>query len=58
MTESWLLFNEPALRRAADNPLGRTMLELPRARDVEAIPDPKALLHRLLDGGQRAAGAG
>lgn len=48
MTEAWLLFDEVALRRAAGNRRGRTRLDLPRLDSIEAIPDPKQLLHRLL----------
>jgi len=48
MQEAWLLFDEVALREAAGNPRGRQPLELPRLRDVEQLPDPKADLHRLL----------
>jgi hypothetical protein len=44
MTEAWLLFDEPALRRAAGNPNGRGTLPLPRRQDVESLPDPKKLL--------------
>ncbi|MCC7292238.1 MAG: hypothetical protein IT449_09285 [Phycisphaerales bacterium] len=42
MTEAWLLFNEPAIRRAAGNPNGTMELSLPV--HVEAIPDPKEVL--------------
>jgi len=48
MTEAWLLFDEAAIRKAAGNPRGRVELELPDPREVERIPDPKALLHCLL----------
>ncbi len=48
MSEAWLLFDEPAIRRAAGNPNGRTALSLPDVRDVEALPDPKGLLHKAL----------
>ncbi len=30
MTEAWLLFDERAIRRAADNPAGENSLQLPR----------------------------
>jgi len=48
MTEAWLLFNETAIREAAENPGGHVRLALPDLRDIEGLPDPKALLHRLL----------
>ncbi len=48
MTEAWLLGSESALRLAADNPNGKARLSMPRIRDLEAIPDPKRLLHDLL----------
>jgi hypothetical protein len=48
MMEAWLLLNEAAIRAAADNPNGRDELNLPGIREVENIPDPKEVLHRLL----------
>lgn len=48
MTEAWLLSDEAAIRRAADNPNGRMPLELPRIHDLEAIVDPKEELYRAL----------
>jgi len=48
MQEAWLLFNETAIRRAAGNPSGNQPLTMPRMRDLEALPDPKTLLHELL----------
>ena len=48
MLEAWLLFNEPAIRKAAGNPNGTVRLELPRARDVENMPDPKEQLFELI----------
>jgi hypothetical protein len=48
MTEAWLLVSEPALRAAAGNPNGRVPLCFPSLRDIEAIADPKYLLHKLL----------
>jgi hypothetical protein len=48
MTEAWCLFDEAAIRRAAGNPNGRQLLDLPRLQDLEAIPDPKQLLRALL----------
>ena len=48
MTEAWLLFDEAAIRRAAGNPNGHVKLGLPDFREVEGLPDPKAILHGLL----------
>jgi hypothetical protein len=48
MTEAWLLFHEVAIRRAASNPNGRTLLEVPVLKSLEEIPDPKQLLYGLL----------
>lgn len=53
MQEAWLLFDEAALRRAANNPNGRDNLSIPAVRRVEHLPDPKAKLHALL---QEASG--
>lgn len=49
MTEAWLLVDEAALRTAADNPHGTCRLDLPPPRQIEALPNPKELLHRLLE---------
>lgn len=46
--EAWLLFDEAALRFAAGNPKGRTALPLPQLHEVEALADPKQLLHATL----------
>ena len=48
MQEAWLLFDESAIRRAAGNPNGRNDLNLPEARSVESIPDPKELLFNII----------
>jgi hypothetical protein len=48
MTEAWLLFDEAALRRAAENPNGRCALMLPRRAGAESLPDPKEYLFELL----------
>lgn len=53
MTEAWLLFDETAIRLAANNRRGRTPLPLPRLSRIEDIPDPKAILKSLL---QEASG--
>lgn len=46
MQEAWLLFNEPAIRRAAGNPNGTEPLQI--AGDFERMPDPKDVLHEAL----------
>lgn len=48
MTEAWLLIEEAAIRRAADNPNGDIALALPPPRDLEKLPDPKQKLNELL----------
>ncbi len=48
MQESWLLFDEPALRRAAGNPSGSDPLQLPTLKRLEHVVDPKRVLHDLL----------
>jgi hypothetical protein len=48
MQEAWLLFDEAALRTAAGNPNGRSDLRLPPLHRLEALPDPKAVLHETL----------
>ena len=48
MMEAWFLFNERAIREASGNPTGRESLDLPRIREIESLPDPKAVLHGLL----------
>jgi hypothetical protein len=48
MTEAWLLFDEAAIRRAADNPNGKVKLHLPSMKSVESLPDPKEVLNDLL----------
>ncbi|MBD1928597.1 DUF4276 family protein [Trichocoleus sp. FACHB-90] len=55
MTEAWLLFNEIALRTAADNPRGRQPLQLPPITKLEELPDPKNVLYDLL---RQASGLG
>jgi len=49
MQEAWLLFDEEAIRLAADNPRGNKTLALPPLASVETIPDPKNLLYKLLE---------
>ena len=44
MQEAWFLFDEAAIREAAGNPYGSKDLSLPPLKNVEQIPDPKAVL--------------
>jgi hypothetical protein len=48
MTETWLLFDEQAIRDAAGNPNGSIKLDLPRPTELESIPDPKNVLRRII----------
>jgi hypothetical protein len=48
MTEAWLLIEEGAIRQAADNPNGRTVLGLPPLQRLERERDPKDLLGECL----------
>ena len=47
MTEAWLLIEEAALRKAADNPKGSDRLEFPGIAQLEKIP-AKDVLYNLL----------
>ena len=53
MTEAWFLFDESAIRRVAGNPKSTAPLDLPRMARVEALHNPKELLHDIL---RRASG--
>ena len=48
MTETWLLIDEAALRKAAGNPRGSVPLSMPAVQQLEGLPDPKKTLHELL----------
>lgn len=48
MTEAWLLIDQAAIRRAADNPNGKIGLPLPPLSHLEHLPDPKQKLNELL----------
>jgi hypothetical protein len=48
MTETWLLFDEPAIRKAAGNPNGDIPLSLPRLSRLEGFTRPKEHLRQLL----------
>lgn len=46
--EAWFLFDEPAIRRAAGNPNGRSPLDLPAWKEVEGLADPKEVLWKVV----------
>jgi hypothetical protein len=48
MTEAWLLHDIRAIRQAAGNPNGTVQLNLPNPSDIEGLPNPKRVLHKLL----------
>lgn len=48
MTETWLLFDEDAIRYAAGNPNGQHPLHLPSMRTIETLPDTKSVLKTAL----------
>jgi hypothetical protein len=48
MIESWLLFNEDAIRKVIGNPNGRQDLSLPKISEIEKIVDPKGRLEEIL----------
>jgi hypothetical protein len=48
MTESWLLINESAIRKASGNTNGTIRIDLPRIADLESLPDPKKDLMQLI----------
>lgn len=44
MLEAWLLFDEEAIRKAANKPDGNSPLNIPRINRIESNADPKNLL--------------
>lgn len=48
MMETWLLFDEAAIKWAAGNSRFREKLELPTLRRLEEVANPKEILHTLL----------
>lgn len=46
--ETWVLVDEPAIRRAADNPNGRGPLNMPALNGIENMADPKDALYELI----------
>ena len=56
MMEAWLLFDEAAIRTASGNPNGRVELSIPHLKRVEALPDPKRVLHELIRNASELSG--
>ncbi|TAG70041.1 MAG: hypothetical protein EAZ26_06445, partial [Runella slithyformis] len=48
MMETWLLIDEMAIRKAANNPNGKVKIQLPAIRQLENLSQPKELLFDLL----------
>jgi hypothetical protein len=48
MTETWLLFDEASIRRAAGNPNGSVTLLLPDLVTLEKLARPKGILYALI----------
>ena len=48
MTEAWLLSDHAAIRSAAENRAGQTMLNLPPRKNWETLSDPKKILFEAL----------
>lgn len=48
MTEAWLITNEMPIRAAVGNPNGDDPLKLPTAKNIESVPNPKAILFEAL----------
>lgn len=47
-TEAWLLIDELAIRKAANNPNGKNDLKLPSLKNLESCTNPKKELRRVL----------
>jgi hypothetical protein len=48
MMEAWLLFDQPAIRKAAGNPNSKCQITLPALNNVEELSDPKSELLTIL----------
>lgn len=48
MTEAWLIADEKPIRLAVGNPFGTESLGLPAVKNIESLPDPKAVLFEAL----------
>lgn len=56
MLEAWLLFDEIAIRKAANKPDGRANLNIPRLNRIENVADPKHLLFESLKTATESSG--
>ena len=56
MTESWLLLDEAAIRRATGNPNGDIQLDLPSPAAAERMADPKSALRSAIIAGAEVQG--
>lgn len=56
MTESWLLLDEAAIRKAVGNPNGRVELDLPSPAEAERMADPKSALRSAIIVGAEVQG--
>jgi len=56
MTEAWLLHDKSAICKAAGKPKGGHLLELPAIKQLEKLPDPKAVLRDALLSASEATG--
>jgi hypothetical protein len=48
MSEAWLLIDEPAIRKVAQRPYGKTPINMPKVTQLESLANPKELLISLL----------
>ncbi len=48
MAETWLLFDEAAIRKASGNPTGKIQLSLPVISQLEFLSNPKSTLYELI----------
>jgi len=48
MLETWLLFNEAAIRQAAGNPRGHEPIDRPRLAELENLATPKEILYQMI----------
>jgi hypothetical protein len=48
MMEAWFLFEKTAIRKAAGNPHGSNLLNLPNVHSLENLPNPKKFLFDLI----------
>ena len=58
MTEAWFLHDERAIRFVSGNPRGNVSLNLPSAKRVESLPNPKGILFNAFATASQASGRG